>query len=73
MEPAFCRKLIQLARQAGKKILVDPPLDEDYSKFTGATLITPNRKETSFASGIQVDTIEDARQAAEKLYQQLSA
>jgi D-beta-D-heptose 7-phosphate kinase/D-beta-D-heptose 1-phosphate adenosyltransferase len=71
LEPAFCQKLIQLAKKAGKKILVDPPLHEDYSKFTGATLITPNRKETSIASGIQVDTIETARQAAEKLQQQL--
>jgi D-beta-D-heptose 7-phosphate kinase/D-beta-D-heptose 1-phosphate adenosyltransferase len=71
LEPAFCRKLIQLAKQAGKKILVDPPLHEDYSKFTGATLITPNRKETSIASGIQVDTMDTARQAAEKLYRQL--
>jgi D-beta-D-heptose 7-phosphate kinase/D-beta-D-heptose 1-phosphate adenosyltransferase len=51
--------------------LVDPPLHEDYSKFTGATLITPNRKETTIASGIEVDTIENARQAAEKLYRQL--
>jgi D-beta-D-heptose 7-phosphate kinase/D-beta-D-heptose 1-phosphate adenosyltransferase len=71
LEPAFCQTLIQLAKKAGKKILVDPPLHEDYSKFTGATLITPNRKETTIASGIQVDTMDTARQAAEKLYRQL--
>jgi D-beta-D-heptose 7-phosphate kinase/D-beta-D-heptose 1-phosphate adenosyltransferase len=69
-EPAFCRKLIQLARHAGKKVLVDP-LHEDYAKFAGATLITPNRKETSIASGIQVDTIETAQEAARKLHRQL--
>lgn len=68
----FCRKLIELARQAGKKMLVDPPLHEDYSKFTGATLITPNRKETSVASGIAVNSIQAAKQAAVKLFDQLS-
>jgi D-beta-D-heptose 7-phosphate kinase/D-beta-D-heptose 1-phosphate adenosyltransferase len=69
--PAFCRRLIRSARQLGKKVLVDPPLHEDYSKFTGATLITPNRKETSIASGIEVNTMEAAQKAAQKLYRQL--
>jgi D-beta-D-heptose 7-phosphate kinase/D-beta-D-heptose 1-phosphate adenosyltransferase len=69
--PAFCRQLIQSARQLGKKVLVDPPLHEDYSKFTGATLITPNRKETLIASGIEVNTMETAQEAARKLHRQL--
>ena len=38
LEPAFCQELITLAKQAGKKVLVDPPLDLDYSKFSGATI-----------------------------------
>jgi D-beta-D-heptose 7-phosphate kinase/D-beta-D-heptose 1-phosphate adenosyltransferase len=71
LQPQFCQELIQLAKQAGKKVIVDPPLHEDYSKFTGATLITPNRKETSIASGISVDTMDAAQKAAKKLYQQL--
>ena len=71
LQPAFCRQLIQLAKQAGKKILVDPPLHEDYSKFVGATLITPNRKETSIASGIAVDSMEAAQKAAQKLRRDL--
>jgi|FrelakmetLWP11LW_1041352.scaffolds.fasta_scaffold02617_3 D-beta-D-heptose 7-phosphate kinase/D-beta-D-heptose 1-phosphate adenosyltransferase len=68
----FCQELIQLAKQAGKKVLVDPPLHEDYSKFTGATLITPNRKETSVASGIVISSMDAAKQAAVKLFNQLS-
>jgi D-beta-D-heptose 7-phosphate kinase/D-beta-D-heptose 1-phosphate adenosyltransferase len=71
LQPAFCQETIRLAKQAGKKILVDPPLHEDYSKFTGATLITPNRKETSIASGISVDSIAAAKKAAQKLHRQL--
>lgn len=36
--------MIRLARAAGKKVLVDPK-GEDYSKYRGATVITPNRSE----------------------------
>lgn len=37
-------EMIRLARAAGKKILVDPKGD-DYRKYAGATVITPNRSE----------------------------
>lgn len=37
-------EMIGLARAAGKKVLVDPKGD-DYSKYAGATVITPNRAE----------------------------
>jgi D-glycero-beta-D-manno-heptose-7-phosphate kinase len=37
-------RMIELARAAGKPILVDPKGD-DYSRYAGATLITPNRAE----------------------------
>ncbi len=71
LEPAFCQQLITLARKAGKKILVDPPVDSDYSKFSGATLITPNRKETSYAVGFEIETIADAEKASLQLQEQL--
>jgi len=71
LEPAFCQQLIALARKAGKKVLVDPPVDSDYSKFTGATLITPNRKETSYAVGFEIETIADAEKASLQLREQL--
>ena len=41
---AHIAEMIRLARFAGKKVLVDPKGD-DYSKYAGATLITPNRAE----------------------------
>ena len=37
-------QMITLARQAGKKILVDPKGD-DYTRYRGATMLTPNRAE----------------------------
>lgn len=37
-------RMIELARAAGKPVLVDPKGD-DYSRYAGATLLTPNRAE----------------------------
>ncbi|WP_374403876.1 D-glycero-beta-D-manno-heptose-7-phosphate kinase [Niveibacterium sp.] len=37
-------EMIRLAREANKPVLVDPKGD-DYSKYRGATLLTPNRSE----------------------------
>ena len=72
LEAGFCQTLIQLAKQAGKPVLVDPPLGQDYSKFTGATLMTPNRKETSVAVGFAVETINDAERASAVLRDRFS-
>lgn len=41
---AHIAKMIELARAAGKIILVDPKGD-DYSRYHGATIVTPNRVE----------------------------
>ncbi|MHC4289267.1 MAG: D-glycero-beta-D-manno-heptose 1-phosphate adenylyltransferase [Planctomycetota bacterium] len=71
LAPTFCQQLITLAREAGKKVLVDPPAHPDYSKFSGATLITPNRKETSEAVGFGIETIADAEKASLQLRKQL--
>lgn len=37
-------RMIELARAAGRPVLVDPKGD-DYSRYAGATLVTPNRAE----------------------------
>ena len=63
----ICGELIKRAREAGKKVLVDPPMVSDYSKYAGATLITPNRREASRAVGFDIESIEDAAKAAELL------
>jgi rfaE bifunctional protein kinase chain/domain len=38
------REMIRLAREAGKPVLVDPKGD-DYTRYAGASIITPNRAE----------------------------
>ena len=46
-------KLISLAKKYNKFVLVDPKGD-DYSKYKGATLITPNKKEAIEATKINI-------------------
>ena len=41
---AHIAEMIRLARAAGKPVLVDPK-GEDYARYAGATLLTPNRAE----------------------------
>jgi rfaE bifunctional protein kinase chain/domain len=43
-------KMIGLARAAGKRVLVDPKGD-DWSRYKGAHLVTPNRKELADVVG----------------------
>ena len=43
-------KMIQLARAAGKPVLVDPK-GSDYERYRGATVITPNRAELAQVVG----------------------
>jgi D-glycero-beta-D-manno-heptose-7-phosphate kinase len=43
-------RMIELARDAGKPVLVDPKGD-DYGRYAGATVITPNRAELAQVIG----------------------
>lgn len=43
-------RMIAAARRAGKPVLVDPK-GEDYSRYRGATLVTPNRSEFRQVAG----------------------
>lgn len=47
---AHIAEMIQLARAAGKPVLVDPKGD-DYARYQGATLLTPNRSEFHDVAG----------------------
>ncbi len=47
---AHIPRMIELARQAGKAVLVDPK-GSDYSRYAGATVITPNRGEMQMVVG----------------------
>lgn len=61
----FTPRLIEAAKSAGKQVLVDPIVTDDYNKYRGASVITPNRKEASAAAGFVIDSMEKAKQAAE--------
>ena len=59
-------EIIKLATSAGCKVLVDPK-GRDFSRYNGAYMLTPNRKELAEATGSAINSIEDAETAARKL------
>jgi D-beta-D-heptose 7-phosphate kinase/D-beta-D-heptose 1-phosphate adenosyltransferase len=64
LTPAVIASVISAAVQAGIPVLVDPK-GTDFTRYSGATLLTPNRKEAEAASGISItDTASLARAAA---------
>ncbi len=71
LSDSLCRQMIRLANKANKKVLVDPSLTSDFSKYAGATAITPNRKESSAVVGFEVTDIKTAAKAADYLMQKL--
>ncbi len=71
LSAGVCRQMIEWATTADKKVLVDPTMVGDYSKYAGATAITPNRKETSVAAGLEIITADDAAKAADELVRRL--
>ena len=68
-------KMIEMARRAGKRVLVDPKglpnrKGDDYLRYRGATLITPNRSEFRQVVGAwkgERDLAERAQQLRRKL------
>ncbi|MFH1717918.1 MAG: D-glycero-beta-D-manno-heptose 1-phosphate adenylyltransferase [Planctomycetota bacterium] len=68
---SLCSRMIQSASRAGRKVLVDPSLRSDYSKYLGATVITPNRTESSAAVGFEVTDTDTAAEAADELLRKL--
>lgn len=55
MTSNLCQDIISHANALGIPVLVDPK-GKDYSKYRGATLLTPNKKEASLASGMEINT-----------------
>jgi D-beta-D-heptose 7-phosphate kinase/D-beta-D-heptose 1-phosphate adenosyltransferase len=71
LSKSLCAEMIRLAAQAKKRIIVDPCLTSDYSKYQGATVITPNRQETCVATGFEINTETDYANAAHLLAEKL--
>ena len=70
LTPTLTKDIIALASAHNKLVLVDPKGD-DYSKYQGATLLTPNRKEASLATKIKITDNTTLREAGFKLKNEL--
>jgi D-beta-D-heptose 7-phosphate kinase/D-beta-D-heptose 1-phosphate adenosyltransferase len=70
LSEALCRVVIDQANALGIPVLVDPK-GRDYSKYHGATALTPNKKETAEACGVGVSDNEALLAAAAELRDRL--
>ena len=64
------RGIIEAARTQGVPVLVDPK-GSDYSKYRGATLLTPNRKEAQAASRVTIKDETSLAEAGQRLLGEL--
>lgn len=62
----LCQNVITLAKSANKKVLVDPK-GKDFTKYKGAYLLTPNKKEAQIATDISIVDENSLTQALLKL------
>ena len=63
---ALMTKLIAAAQKYNKLLIVDPK-GRDFKKYAGASLITPNKKETALAAGIEIVDESSLAEAARRL------
>jgi D-beta-D-heptose 7-phosphate kinase/D-beta-D-heptose 1-phosphate adenosyltransferase len=66
LTPRVTASLIGLCRANGVPVLVDPK-GRDYSKYRGATLVTPNRKEAAAATALTLRSEADIVEAGRML------
>jgi len=62
----LCQGIIALAKSNNVKVLVDPK-GSDFSKYSGAYLLTPNKKEAQLATNIEIDNEDSLKKALLKL------
>ncbi len=66
LAPNGAAELIAAARKAGVPVVVDPK-GTDFTRYGGATVVTPNRKELQAATGMATDSDDAIIAAARKL------
>lgn len=69
LTPELCQTVIAIAKVYSLPIIVDPK-GTDYSKYAGATFITPNLKEFTESCGHKISSPQQLTQAARRLIQQ---
>jgi len=71
LSPAFLKEAISMARARKLPVVVDPK-GPDYSRYSGASVITPNRKEAELAAGRSLERREDLIEAGHRMRRDLS-
>ncbi|SNB45034.1 bifunctional D-glycero-beta-D-manno-heptose-7-phosphate kinase/D-glycero-beta-D-manno-heptose 1-phosphate adenylyltransferase HldE [Geobacter sp. DSM 9736] len=70
LKGVLTERVVQAAVEAGRKrgipVVIDPK-GSDYSKYRGATILTPNRKEAEQAAGMPIANEDDLGRAAERI------
>ncbi len=66
LTPELCQGVIKLCKQNSVKVLVDPK-GSDFSKYKGAYLLTPNKKEAILATKIEIQDEESLKEALVQL------
>jgi D-beta-D-heptose 7-phosphate kinase/D-beta-D-heptose 1-phosphate adenosyltransferase len=72
LTPRVIRAVIDAAVRLGKPVVVDPK-GTDFSRYHGATLITPNRQELALATRRQADSDAEIAAAAAELARQVGS
>ena len=71
--PGLTQRLIKIANERGKKVVVDPK-GLNYEKYQGAYIIKPNRKELAEAAKTEkISNIAELQNAAKTIFQQTGA
>lgn len=71
--PHLTQKLIKLANDHGKRVIVDPK-GLDYSKYNGVYIIKPNRKELAEASKSEkISNMDDLQRASKIIFDETNA
>ncbi len=70
LTPKTLAGIIAAARDANVPVVVDPK-GNDYGRYRGATVLTPNRKEAEIAARVGINDDESLREAARILLEQV--
>ncbi len=68
---ALMAKIVEAANKHGKITIADPK-GLDYSKYSGVTLITPNKKEAALASGVEITSSATLTEAGTKILERVN-
>ncbi len=71
LTPDLLREVVGAARSAGKWVLVDPK-GSDFTRYGGASIVTPNLKELREATGLPVGSDEEVVTAAGRILETCS-